>query len=133
MTEDESLEWALSQPLDPERFRPTDLHLDKKDGLRIEWADGHASHYPLAYLRKHCPCATCRVERQEKEAKSASTSLTVLPANIGRAAEFTDARLMGNYAMQIDWADGHKTGIYDFRYLRAICPSDRPGWDEPKP
>jgi DUF971 family protein len=29
---------------------------------------------------------------------------------------------VGNYALSITWADGHSTGIYAFRYLRAICP-----------
>jgi DUF971 family protein len=60
----------------------------------------------------------------------ATTSLKILPANIDRATEFIDARLIGNYAVQIDWADGHKTGIYDFRYLRAICPAEGPGGAE---
>jgi DUF971 family protein len=27
---------------------------------------------------------------------------------------------VGRYAIQIDWSDGHSTGIYSFRQLRAL-------------
>jgi DUF971 family protein len=125
MTEDAFIQEALAQPLSSDRFRPVNLHLDRQEGLRVDWADGAASHFPLAYLRKRCPCATCRTDREQAAARPATQglSLTILPANIGRATQFSDARLMGNYAIQITWADGHSTGIYDFRYLRAIDPA----------
>ena len=32
--------------------------------------------------------------------------------------------LVGQYAIGIDWSDGHTTGIYNFRDLRANCPCD---------
>jgi DUF971 family protein len=32
------------------------------------------------------------------------------------------ANLVGNYAMQIEWSDGHGSGIYSFEYLREISP-----------
>jgi DUF971 family protein len=106
---------------------PTDLHLDRNDGLRIEWSDGRCSHYALVYLRRRCPCAACRTRKPEPEPEPASTggafSLTVLPQGAEHAAEFTAAALVGNYALRIDWADGHKTGIYDFQYLRSIDPN----------
>ncbi len=127
---DELIDQAMSQTPADDRFRPVDLHLDRKEGLTIRWADGRTSRYGLAYLRQHCPCATCRTKREEESAgpDRAPLSLTVLPANIDRAAAFADAKLRGNYAIQIIWADGHSTGIYDFRYLRAISPVqvDRP-------
>jgi len=31
------------------------------------------------------------------------------------------AHAVGNYALQIDFNDGHTTGIYSFDYLRTIC------------
>ena len=30
--------------------------------------------------------------------------------------------LIGQYAIAIDWSDGHSSGIYNFRDLRANCP-----------
>lgn len=124
----ERIDRALQRALAAEAYKPLDLHLDRNDGLHIQWSDEHESRYSLAYLRKWCPCATCREQRAEAAPQAAtatnarSMSLTVLPANIDRATVFADARLVGQYAMQITWADGHSTGIYDFRYLRAICP-----------
>jgi len=106
-------------PADP-RFRPVELHLDKKSGLRIRWADGVEQFFPIVLLRKNCPCATCRAEREESEKKPAGPSLTILPKGIERATEVADASLVGNYAINIVWGDGHSTGIYDFRYLRSI-------------
>jgi DUF971 family protein len=28
---------------------------------------------------------------------------------------------VGNYAIRIDWSDGHNTGIYSYDHLRHIC------------
>ena len=32
------------------------------------------------------------------------------------------ADLVGRYALQMYWSDGHSTGIYTFDYLRDLCP-----------
>jgi hypothetical protein len=32
------------------------------------------------------------------------------------------AHAVGNYALQIDFNDGHATGIFSFDYLRTVCP-----------
>ncbi|HVP09995.1 MAG TPA: DUF971 domain-containing protein [Phycisphaerae bacterium] len=113
-------------PPDENQYRPVDLRIDRRDGLYVKWADGHASHYSLTYLRKHCPCAACRTGpaggQPAQPPPPGAIPLTVLPPGIAQAAEFADARLVGNYALQITWADGHSTGIYEFRYLRAISP-----------
>ena len=34
----------------------------------------------------------------------------------------TIAEMVGNYAIRIDWSDGHASGIYSFQYLRDISP-----------
>lgn len=120
--EEKLIAQALDRPITDDQVRPVDLHIDRKEGLKIKWADGTASHFPLAYLRKRCPCATCRDNREQQTPTHAGLSLTILPAGIERATQFADAHLVGNYALQITWADGHSTGIYDFRYLRAISP-----------
>jgi len=30
--------------------------------------------------------------------------------------------LVGNYALQFFWNDGHNTGIYTWEYLHRLCP-----------
>jgi DUF971 family protein len=31
---------------------------------------------------------------------------------------------VGGYAIQFNWADGHSYGIYNWDYLRDLCPCD---------
>lgn len=131
MTDQDLIDLALKQPISADRFIPRDLHLDRKEGLTIQWADGVTSHYPLVFLRKACPCASCRTEREKPKPVSTGLSLTILPDNISRATEFVNGKLVGNYAMQIEWADGHTTGIYDFRYLRLIDPASQDKTSDP--
>jgi DUF971 family protein len=33
-----------------------------------------------------------------------------------------DLQIIGNYALQIFWDDGHNAGIYTWDYLNRICP-----------
>jgi DUF971 family protein len=108
---------------------PKRLDLKKDAQLTIEWADGHVCVYPIAYLRDHCPCASCREERRthEKESPKPRTSLKVLKDADTSPLSALGAHLVGNYAMQIEWSDKHTTGIYTFEYLRQICPEKRCG------
>jgi prepilin-type processing-associated H-X9-DG protein len=113
------------------------VHVSSGKGVDITWADGHASHYDFAYLREECPCAMCNDERmkkaqgQEKDrqlkkenparAAAAPPSSPLLPMYKPKLAA-KSAHAVGNYALQIDFNDGHATGIYSFDYLRTICP-----------
>jgi len=113
-------------PLDPRR-KPTAVrvHIKTGAGVDITWADGHASHYAFAYLREECPCATCNDERGKKEAFSAaapgSGSFPPLPMFKPKPSAEA-ATVVGNYAIQISFTDGHATGIYSYDHLRTICP-----------
>lgn len=86
------------------------------DTLSIEWADGHASTYSYRDLRDRCPCATCT----EKGAASPQPP-GLLPLAGTRPLKPERAELVGRYALQIFWNDGHSTGIYSFDYLRSLC------------
>jgi prepilin-type processing-associated H-X9-DG protein len=109
-------------PLD-ERKKPTTLKVQVTtgEGVEVTWADGHVSRYTFPYLREHCPCAMCNDERQKK-AKMGNT-LSVLPMFKPRVTA-KSAKPVGNYAVQIDYSDGHATGIYSFGHLREICPCE---------
>ena len=91
--------------------------------MDIVWFDGHSSHYDFAYLREHCPCATCNEERHQKEKLAGPTgsAAAVLPMFKPKASARA-AKAIGNYAIQITFTDGHSTGIYSFDYLRTIYP-----------
>ena len=109
-------------PLD-ERKKPASLkvHVSTGEGVEVTWADGHASRYSFPYLRDNCPCAMCNDER-EKNAKVAP-SAAALPMFKPRVTA-KSAKAVGNYAIQIDYSDGHTTGIYSFNHLREICPCE---------
>jgi DUF971 family protein len=109
-------------PLD-ERKKPTSLKVQVTtgEGVEIIWADGHESRYTFPYLRDNCPCAMCNDERGKKSMPGASAS--VLPMFKPRVTA-KSAQPVGNYAVQIDYSDGHATGIYSFGHLREICPCE---------
>ncbi len=45
-------------------------------GLVVLWPDGHCSRFPWAALRRVCPCAECRKQREEKESTHEPTRFT---------------------------------------------------------
>jgi DUF971 family protein len=105
--------------------QPVQIELDRTRELRITWADGVRSRVPLAVLRRACPCAACRAQR---EALRGSGGLPVVPAAAeqrGMALADT-AELVGQYGLRITWKDGHSTGIYDYELLRSLERAPRP-------
>ncbi|MHB2026937.1 MAG: DUF971 domain-containing protein [Elusimicrobiota bacterium] len=95
-------------------FTPTSIENVAGSFLRIRWLDGHQSAYPFAVLRRHCPCASCVDEISGRELLD--------PESIPGDLLALGARVVGNYAVGIAFADGHASGIYPFRLLRALCP-----------
>lgn len=93
------------------------------EGVRIEWRDGHRSHYAFPYLRQRCPCATCRERRAQGASPVQSKVKSDLPM-FEEPARAVQAEPVGNYAVRFSFSDGHATGIYSFEYLRDICPCE---------
>ena len=84
--------------------------------LAIRWNDGAESYLDLQFLRRACPCAACGGEPD------------VLGNVIGRAVSYSENsfelagfEIVGGYAVQPRWRDGHNTGIYSFQYLRRLA------------
>ena len=128
-------------PLDTRR-KPSSVkvHVSSGAGVDISWSDGHISHYDFAYLREQCPCAMCNDERHKKEDLAQRTRSGLNSAALPMFKPKPRARAahaVGNYALQIEFNDGHATGIYSFEYLRTICPceactrQDRKGSPQP--
>ena len=86
--------------------------------LAVQWNDGEESYFALERLRRACPCATCGGEPD-------------VLGNLSRPdVTYTDQsfilsglQLIGGYALQPRWADGHSTGLYSFQYLRRLAAS----------
>ncbi len=90
------------------------------DTMAVEWSDGHTSVYPYAYLRERCPCAMCT----DKQNVAAPKPETAFPMFGAKRLKLQKAELVGRYAVQLFWNDGHASGIYAFEYLRELCPCD---------
>jgi DUF971 family protein len=95
---------------------PVNLPLKKSEALLITWADGHQSVLPLRLLRKYCPCAGCQGERDIL----GRTVMPIVKTTYDGPITAEGAELVGNYALRIDWSDGHNAGIYTFTYLRQL-------------
>ncbi len=82
--------------------------------IAFRWPDGHETRYPARALRLACRCAGCIEETSGRPLLDAAA----VPERVQARA----IHLVGQYAITIDWSDGHSTGIYNFRDLRANCP-----------
>ena len=99
---------------------PIDVKKKNDNLLAIVWDDGHESVYKIDFLRKCCPCATCRNTTSTINPVTIQTSKDIIPENI----QIKEAQVVGRYALQFTWSDGHHEGIYSFDYLRQQCQCD---------
>jgi DUF971 family protein len=102
------------------RKKPTGITLNKRTHeLVIDWGNNHISNYPLNALREACPCVVCRGGHEKMGVQHDPDFISLMPA---KSYEVVDLQIVGNYALQISWNDGHNTGIYTWSYLSRICP-----------
>lgn len=85
---------------------------DMAGNLHLAWMDGTAQILGARDLRLACPCARCRDEM---------TGAALLdPATVPHDIRITRVWSVGNYALGLAFSDGHDTGIYTLRSLRAM-------------
>ena len=97
---------------------PKHVDISLSQGIKIAWSDGHESQYALEHLRKNCPCATCRHERESPAPPTPPNPFQMYKPT----TRLKNAEAVGRYAVRLVWADGHDTGIYSFDLLRDLCP-----------
>jgi len=96
-----------------EAIEPREILQEGDANLRITWGDGRVCYYKAAALRRVCPCAQCVNEWTGQR--------TLKPEVVSDELLISDLNLVGRYALNFRWSDGHETGIYSFQYLRDIC------------
>ena len=96
------------------RLEPTNIQ-QIGDELAIAWNDGTESFFRLEILRRACPCAACGGE-PDVLGNVARPLDTYMPESF----QLIGVDLVGGYALQPRWADGHTSGIYSFTYLRRL-------------
>ena len=95
-------------------LEPTDVQQIGNE-LAIRWNDGTESYLDLQFLRRACPCAACGGEPDVLG--------NILRPDVSYSDDSFDLvgfQIVGGYALQPVWRDGHNTGIYSFQYLRRI-------------
>jgi len=93
-------------------IEPTQIVEESDSALSITWSDQTDSKYNAAQLRKACPCASCINEwTGEKVLKD---------ENVADNISFSSISIVGRYALNFQFSDGHNTGIYSFNYLRQL-------------
>jgi DUF971 family protein len=91
-------------------IEPRQIIEDSDSELSIIWEDDLETKYIASNLRRSCPCAGCVNEwtgERMLKAESVADELT-----------FSRMSLVGRYALNFVFSDGHDTGIFSFKYLR---------------
>lgn len=89
---------------------PDSIDVTAKGELHVVWPGGREVLIPPLSLRDQCPCAGCIEEGTgRKILETASIPADIRPLEV---------KGVGNYAIQIQWSDGHGSGIYSWSTLR---------------
>ena len=83
--------------------------------LALAWEDGKENYLSFEGLRRACPCAACCGE--------ADALGRVIRPNVhykDNSFDLVRYEMIGGYAVQLFWADGHSTGLYPFQILRDL-------------
>ncbi len=81
--------------------------------LELTWPDGRADRLGYAYLRGECPCAACRHEWTGERLLD--------PKDIPPDIRLEGLEGIGNYAVRLQWSDGHGSGIYTWETLANLA------------
>jgi len=93
-------------------IEPTQIIEESDSAISIVWSDEKETSYSAPELRRSCPCAGCINEwTGEKMLDNESVSEDL---NFGHIS------VVGRYALNFHFSDGHDTGIFSFRYLRKL-------------
>lgn len=86
------------------------------NSFNIKFDDGFETNIPARTLRENCPCAGCKGEEVlfHRYVPTSPIPLTL------KSFELEKAEMVGNYAIQFYWKDGHNAGLYNWEYLREI-------------
>lgn len=83
--------------------------------LCLVWSDGKESYLQLEPLRRACPCARCQGE-PDALGRVVKPQVSYTPTSF----QMRNITVVGGYALQPTWADGHNSGIYTFDLLRSF-------------
>lgn len=93
-------------------IEPTQIIEENDSEISIKWSDELETKYNAVELRRSCPCASCIDEwTGEKRLKD---------ENVSDDMTFSHISVVGRYALNFHFSDGHDTGIFSFKFLRDL-------------
>jgi DUF971 family protein len=93
-------------------IEPTQIIEESDSEISINWSDKTKSRYNAAQLRRACPCAGCVNEWTGEK--------TLKEENVAEDLNFSHITVVGRYALNFHFSDGHDTGIFSFEFLRKL-------------
>lgn len=88
--------------------RPTEIKLHQKSRLlEVSFADGKTFQFSFEFLRVHSPSAEVRGHGPEQEILQTGKQEVII----------NHVDPVGNYAIQLNFSDGHNTGLYSWDLL----------------
>lgn len=107
--------------LNPNSPRPTDIRLHQATRkLEIAFDDGTAGMLSCEFLRVYSPSAEVRGHGMGQEV-----------LQVGKeAVNIVGIEQVGNYAVKLDFSDGHNTGLYSWDYLYELIQDHDVLWQQ---
>lgn len=100
---------------------PEAIELHRKSGiLELTYADGENFQLSAEFLRVHSPSAEVRGHGRGQEVLQTGKRDVKIKAILPT----------GNYAIRLDFDDGHNTGIYSWQYLYELCQNQDSLWQD---
>ncbi len=94
-------------------IEPTQIVEENDSEISINWSDNTETKYDAPTLRRSCPCAGCINEWTGKKTLKNDS----IPDNLN----FSHISIVGRYALNFHFSDGHDTGIFSFKFLRELA------------
>jgi DUF971 family protein len=91
---------------------PVQIIEESESSVSIKWSDDRETFFTAAELRRSCPCAGCVNEWTGEKMLEA--------ASVADDLSFKHISIVGRYALNFHFSDGHDTGIFSFAYLRQL-------------
>ena len=92
---------------------PTRIEKQSLTEMLFEWSSGERYSLGFVEIRFRCPCAACVDEHTgQRVIKREAVSPEIRP---------TSVQVVGRYAIQITWSDGHSTGMFHYDTLFKLC------------
>ena len=93
-------------------LEPVQIVEEGESEISIKWSDDAETRYSAFDLRRSCPCAGCINEWTGEKMLD--------DAKIPQDISFKHTSIVGRYALNFHFSDGHDSGIFSFAFLRNL-------------